>query len=66
VSRIEDLEREIRALSVAELTQFREWFAEFDGAAWDREFEADVASGRLDRVAERAIEDYDAGRTRKL
>lgn len=66
MSRIENLEREIRALSAAELTEFREWFAEFDGVAWDRQFEADAAAGRLDRLAERALEDYDAGRTRKL
>ena len=26
---------------------FRVWFAEFDAEVWDRQFEEDVAAGRL-------------------
>ena len=45
---------------------FREWFAKFDSDVWDRQFEADVQAGKLDRLAERALGDHAAGRTTKL
>ena len=41
----------VRRLPKRELAKFRKWFAEFDAAAWDREFEEDVASGRLEALA---------------
>ncbi len=40
MSRIERVETEIKAMSTEELTQFRDWFAEFDAAAWDRQSSA--------------------------
>ena len=49
-----------------ELAKFRKWFAEFDAAAWDQEFEADVAAGRLDALAREALRDDRAGRTTEL
>lgn len=33
---------------------------------WDRQFEADAKAGRLDRLAEQALADHRAGRTRPL
>ncbi len=65
MTKIEKLEHEVRALSPQELTKFREWFAAFDAAEWDRQFEADVTSGKLDRLAEGARRDHSAGRSTK-
>jgi hypothetical protein len=42
---IENIERQIEALSAEELAQFRAWFVEFDWAAWDRQLEADIQAG---------------------
>jgi len=39
------------------LAAFRAWFAEFDAAVWDKQFEEDVAAGRLDQLAEEALRD---------
>lgn len=66
MSRLEELERQVQALTARDLTRFREWFAEFDAAAWDAEFEADAKSGKLDRVADGALADHKAGRSRPL
>jgi len=66
MTKIEKLEREIRGLSAKELNSFRRWFAEFDGALWDKQIEADAAAGRLDAPADEALADHRAGRTRKL
>ena len=56
----------VRRLPKRELAKFRKWFAEFDAAAWDREFEEDVAAGRLDALAREALRDGQAGRTTEL
>ena len=66
MSKVKDLESQIQGLSPEELTAFREWFTKFDADAWDQEFEADVMSGKLDARAERALRDYNAGRSTKL
>lgn len=50
----------------SELGKFRAWFAEFDAKAWDREFEEDARSGRLDRLADKALEDLAQGRCSEL
>lgn len=54
MSNLIEIERAVTQLSAEELTAFRIWFAEFDAEIWDRQFTADVASGRLDRLAKQA------------
>jgi len=46
MSKVKDLERQIKGLSADELATFRQWFAAFDAEAWDRNFEADVTTGK--------------------
>ena len=53
----------VKRLPKKELARFRKWFAEYDAAEWDREFEADVAAGRLDAIAREVRRDWRAGRT---
>ena len=55
MSRIEDIENEIRKLSPDELTAFREWFLAFDAELWDRQIEADARTGKLDAIADAAL-----------
>ena len=66
MKKVESIERQVQDLSAEELTAFRKWFAAFDAEAWDRQFEADVAAGRLDEMAARALRDHAAGRSSKL
>ena len=66
MTKIEKLETEIRKLSPKELATFREWFATFDAAAWDQQFEDDAKAGKLDRLADEALADHRAGRSQKL
>ena len=48
MSRVEAIESEIRQLSPAEFAELREWLLGEDTAEWDRQFESDAISGRLD------------------
>jgi hypothetical protein len=66
MSKIEELEQRVQALSPEELSQFREWFLEFDWAVWDRQLERDVRAGKLDALADKALRDHAAGKTKPL
>lgn len=66
MGRVETLEDEVRALSTQELIRFREWFLQFDAEAWDRQFEADATTGKLDELAERALRAHAAGESTAL
>ncbi len=66
MSTVIEIEQAIQQLSAEQLAALRAWFAEFDAAIWDRQFEADVAAGRLDNLAEEAIKDFREGRCTDL
>jgi hypothetical protein len=66
MSNLQDIETAISHLSSDELTAFRAWFAEFDAEVWDRQFEEDVAAGRLNGLAERALQHLREGRCTDL
>lgn len=66
MSTIYEIEQAVSGLSEQELSEFRAWFLEFDAEAWDRQFEEDVAAGRLDALADEATADLRASRARPL
>jgi hypothetical protein len=66
MSKVESIEQQIKALSPEELAQLREWFLEFDWALWDHQLERDVAAGKLDELAQKALRDHAAGKTTPL
>ena len=66
MSKVENLEKQILQLSPDELAEFRRWFAEFDAHLWDRQFESDVKTGKLDALAEKALRAHAAGESTKL
>ena len=63
---LRDVETGISKLPPKQLAVFRAWFYKFEGRVWDRRFEQDVKGGKLDRAAERAVEDYKKGRCKPL
>jgi len=52
---VQKIENEITKLPPAELAKFRSWFEKFDAESWDKQFEDDVKSGKLENHAEQAI-----------
>ena len=66
MSTVREIEDAIRKLPDEDLAALRAWFAEFDAAAWDLQFERDVAEGRLDALAEEALRDCREGRCTDL
>ena len=66
MSRVEELEGKIKALSTPELQELRAWLAEYDAEVWDRQFHADALGGRLDASADQALKDFSEGRSTDL
>jgi hypothetical protein len=61
--KLEALEKRVSGLSAQELAEFRQWFAEYDAAAWDRQIERDVKAGKLDALADEALRAHAAGKS---
>lgn len=66
MSKIEAIQRQIERLSPAELATFRAWYVAFDTEAWDREFEVDVQTGKLDGLADEALRAHTSGNSTEL
>ncbi len=66
MSNVPEIEAAVKELSREELAKFRRWFQEFDAEAWDRQFEGDALSGKLDALADEALEDLRSGRCTDL
>jgi hypothetical protein len=63
---IEEIEDAIQRLPQDQLKKFRAWYVEFDTKAWDAQIENDVTSGKLDSLANEAIDAHRVGDSRKL
>jgi hypothetical protein len=66
MTKLEQIENSVSALSDEELKTFAEWFAELRWQRWDRQFEADVKAGKLDKFVAQAKAEIAAGKTRPL
>lgn len=63
---IHEIEQAIRELSPKDLARFRQWFEEFDAQNWDKQFETDAKAGKLDKIAEKSLTEYRAGKAKVL
>jgi hypothetical protein len=63
---VTEIEHAVARLSPEELRAFRQWFSEHDAAEWDKQFEADIAAGRLDALGEEALNELREGRCTDL
>jgi hypothetical protein len=63
---IEDIEKAVAKLPPDQLAEFRVWFEEFDAARFDQKIERDARAGKLDSLADQAIDDLRKGRAREL
>jgi hypothetical protein len=63
---VQEVEKAVSKLSPQELARFRAWFEQFDAEVWDKQFENDAKSGKLDIIADKAIAEYKAGKAKEL
>ena len=66
MSRVEQVEGQVKGLSADELKAFREWFARYDADIWDQQIESDAKNGKLLSLADGALRDHTGGRSTEL
>jgi hypothetical protein len=66
MDKIEKIGREIREFSPSELAAFRKWFHDFDAEAWDRQLEEDIQAGKLDALAQTALNALECGKCNEI
>ncbi len=66
MTRVQEIESAIEALSHAEYVKLREWFLERDWEQWDKEIEADANAGKLDFLIAEVHAEMKQGRLREL
>ena len=66
MSTVQEIETAIQKLKPQEIREVADWLQELREELWDQQIDADVSAGRLDKLAEQALEDYRAGRTKPL
>ena len=66
MTKLQQIEQSIEALSDAEIKELAAWFEELRWQRWDRQLEADVAAGKLDELISEAKAEILAGKTTPL
>lgn len=66
MTKLEKIQSAITDLSRRDLSRLRRWLADLDAQLFDEKLERDARSGKLDRLAAKALADDKAGRTRDL
>jgi len=56
MSNVDEIKTAIAGLSKPEYSQLRDWFSERDWQHWDQQIEDDSKSGKLDFLAEEALD----------
>jgi hypothetical protein len=63
MSTVEEIEQAIETLPRDQFYRLRDWVQSRFEDEWDRQFEDDSRSGRLDHLAKAALEEHRAGLT---
>lgn len=66
MTKIEEIEKAVSKLSPEDMAKFRAWFEKFDAQQFDQRIEQDAKSGKLEKLAEEALSDHRADRSRTL
>jgi hypothetical protein len=61
---IEDIKKAVASLPPDQYAEFRAWFEAFDADHFDRKIERDAQAGKLDRLADQAIDDLRKSRAK--
>jgi hypothetical protein len=66
MNKVRDIQLAIRNLSKEDKIALREWFERLDAEEWDKQFEEDAKSGRLDDPGDKALSEFRAGKCKRL
>ena len=61
-----EIEKALQTLPVEDARKIADWLQHYLDEKWDRQIDGDIAAGRLDKLAGKAMQDYHAGRVKPL
>jgi hypothetical protein len=61
-----EIEKALQTLPVGDARKIADWLQHYLDEKWDQQMDEDIAAGRLDSLADKALQDYHAGRTKPL
>ena len=66
MSTVAEIENALQTLPMDDAWKVADWLQQYLDEKWDRQIDADIDAGRLDQLADKAVEDYRAGRVKPL
>jgi hypothetical protein len=66
VSTIEEIEQAVSRLAPPDYERFRQWLSDYDNQKWDRQLNEDASAGKLDALANEALDDLRQGKCTDL
>ena len=66
MSTVAEIENALQTIPLNDARKVAEWLQHYLDEKWDRQIDADIDAGRLDQLADKAGEDYRAGRVKPL
>ena len=66
MTQVQLIERQVAKLNGSALAAFRNWYRKYDALCWDRQIRADARVGKFGKLANEALAEHKAGKTRQL
>jgi hypothetical protein len=66
MSTVVEIEKALQTLPVEDARKIADWLQHYLDEKWDKQIDADIAAGRLEKLADKAMQDYQAGRIKPL
>jgi hypothetical protein len=66
MSTVTEIETALQTLPIEDARRVADWLQRYLDEKWDRQIDEDIAAGRLDKLADKALQDYHAGRVKPL
>ena len=63
---IEEIKDAVTHLPESEFSRFRKWFDNYEEKLWDKKIEKDIKSGKLNKAAQKALNDLSTGQSKPL
>lgn len=63
---VDDIKLAITGLSAQDFAKLQAWYEAYAAQLWDEQIEADVQGGRLDKLAEEAVQAFRSGQASEL
>jgi phage terminase Nu1 subunit (DNA packaging protein) len=62
MSTVAEIESALKKIPLDDARKVADWLQNYLDEKWDRQIDADITAGKLDQLADKALEDYQAGR----